>query len=393
MSENKERPIVICVLGMHRSGTSMLMRLLNICGVYIGEKDELYPDLTGNEKGHWESQEVLDINNKILKIFKGSYENPPNFSDGWEADPRLEKLKIRAKEFIAKMNDKNEIWGFKDPRTCLTLPFWKKLIPNMIYVIPIRKSMEIAMSLKKRNEFPLRKSFYLWIKYWIHILKNTENEVRYFTLFENFFWDWKSELEKIIEFVNHPKVSLKGKEKEIEEFITPSIYHEKTKDISAFNKNQDELNKDNEAISKSLFNDIDYSIEKIYLDSEKEINNAQEQFCSIFIKEKDKIIKSKSEKIKHLNNLLKEKETRIRDFKKMFNEIKKMFDEVKNKAEKKEQILKINNSMIAERDKMICLMKNSKFWKIRGIYISFKKIFKRRIVLDRFFKKRRSKKI
>ena len=35
--------MTICIAGMHRSGTSMITRLLNLCGLYLGPKTELSP--------------------------------------------------------------------------------------------------------------------------------------------------------------------------------------------------------------------------------------------------------------------------------------------------------------------------------------------------------------
>ncbi|MFA5993662.1 MAG: hypothetical protein WC823_01755 [Parcubacteria group bacterium] len=162
IAKNKK---VICVLGMHRSGTSMLMRLLNICGVYVGDEKNLIGASSGNERGHWENSEVLDINEEILRIFNGSWDNPPQFPDKWEDDLRLGNLKERAKNFVNKMNERADVWGFKEPRTCLTLLFWKKIIPNMVFVIPIRNSMEVAMSLNKRDGMLIEKGLKLWKDY------------------------------------------------------------------------------------------------------------------------------------------------------------------------------------------------------------------------------------
>jgi hypothetical protein len=174
--ENGYKNKVVCVLGMHRSGTSMVTRILNICGVYIGEKEDLIDSLIANEKGHWESSEVLSINDEILRMFGSFRYKPPKFYEKWENDPRLEHLYKRGKFFAEKMNAKSQIWGFKDPRTCLTLPFWKKIIPDMLYVIPVRDAFEVAASLKKRDGSSEVRGLYFWAYYWENILENTENE-------------------------------------------------------------------------------------------------------------------------------------------------------------------------------------------------------------------------
>ena len=157
---------VVCVLGMHRSGTSMIMRLLNLSGVYIGEKDELYPAGPVDEQGYWEASSIIEINNEIMRIFGGWHLYPPSFPDGWQDDERLYPLYEKAKIFVHKMDKRAKVWGIKDPRLCLTLPFWKKIIPNMIYVIPMRNPSEVAMSLSERDKLPLIEGLSLWLKHW-----------------------------------------------------------------------------------------------------------------------------------------------------------------------------------------------------------------------------------
>ena len=34
-------PTIVCILGMHRSGTSLVSRVLNVLGVYLGPEEHL----------------------------------------------------------------------------------------------------------------------------------------------------------------------------------------------------------------------------------------------------------------------------------------------------------------------------------------------------------------
>ena len=62
--EEKELPI--CIAGMHRSGTSMVARLLNLCGLYLGPESELSPPAPDNPEGYWENKHFVGINDRIL---------------------------------------------------------------------------------------------------------------------------------------------------------------------------------------------------------------------------------------------------------------------------------------------------------------------------------------
>ena len=39
---------VVCIAGMHRTGTSMVARMLNLCGVYLGKEKDLIPSEKDN---------------------------------------------------------------------------------------------------------------------------------------------------------------------------------------------------------------------------------------------------------------------------------------------------------------------------------------------------------
>lgn len=242
---------------MHRSGTSMITRILNICGAHIGLDEEILGSGAGNDRGHWENREILKINDDILNIFGGAWNNPPDFPYNWEEDPRLDDLYKEADIFVKKMNVMDKTWVFKDPRTCLTLPFWKKIIPHMLFVIPVRDSMEVAMSLKKRDGSSIESGLFLWKKYWMSILKNTKDENRIFTIQKNYFSDWKKELHGVMDFINSGDIAIAGNEKEINNFISPELNNNRI----VTNNIPDELNDEN--ITKYVLNEVSDIFDKI----------------------------------------------------------------------------------------------------------------------------------
>jgi hypothetical protein len=68
---------IVCILGMHRSGTSLVSRALNVLGVYLGPEEQLMRPSTDNPAGHWESRPIKEINDEILSILGGSWQEPP----------------------------------------------------------------------------------------------------------------------------------------------------------------------------------------------------------------------------------------------------------------------------------------------------------------------------
>jgi len=56
----------LIILGMHRSGTSMQTRLLNLAGAYFGPEGSSTGANDENPKGFWERVEARRLNDAVL---------------------------------------------------------------------------------------------------------------------------------------------------------------------------------------------------------------------------------------------------------------------------------------------------------------------------------------
>ena len=122
------RTRAIWVLGMHRSGTSLVAGALRLLGAELGPPDGILPaDPEDNPRGYWEQQAVIDLNNDLLGRFGGSSWAPPALPDGWTDRPELDDLRERARTILSTF-DQSAVWAVKDPRVSLTLPFWLPLV-------------------------------------------------------------------------------------------------------------------------------------------------------------------------------------------------------------------------------------------------------------------------
>ena len=113
---------VICIIGMHRSGTSMVARLLHQCGLYLGPEDQLLGPSSGNEDGHFEHTGFLAIDYALLRHFNASWSFPPELEPGWEQEAVLEQRRVEAKALVDTFSGKSP-WGWKEPRATIFLPF------------------------------------------------------------------------------------------------------------------------------------------------------------------------------------------------------------------------------------------------------------------------------
>ncbi|HEX6460179.1 MAG TPA: sulfotransferase [Thermoleophilaceae bacterium] len=178
---------VVCVLGMHRSGTSLVARLLNLLGVNLGPEEHMIKPTSANPAGYWESRGVQQINDEILERFGGSWLAPPELPEGWERSPELADLRQQARELIRADFADSELLGFKDPRNCLTLPFWQSLLGPMRYVICLRNPVDVAASLESREDdtAPFEQGVELWLTYTRAALSATAGQPRGIMFYED----------------------------------------------------------------------------------------------------------------------------------------------------------------------------------------------------------------
>jgi hypothetical protein len=190
----------VAIAGMHRSGTSMVTRLLNLCGLYLGYEQDLYYVAEDNPEGFWENAKFLKINEEILTSFSGGWDLPPILESGWENSPHLTAISQKAKLCIKDISQQ-PMYGWKDPRNSLTLAFWKKLIPNLKVIICVRNPYEVYLSLAKRGYASSIFSYNLWLAYNQQLMESTQPGERIFTHYDSFFQNPQTELRRLLNFL------------------------------------------------------------------------------------------------------------------------------------------------------------------------------------------------
>jgi hypothetical protein len=164
----------VLVLGMHRSGTSAATRLANLLGLSLG-RGPMVPSTDGNPRGHWESLRLRDVNDAVLAAFGGNWAGPPPLAAGWERDPHLDRLRVEAHDAFADVYRGIDQWVWKDPRTCITLPFWEQVLDvEPVVLLVHRNPLEVADSLARRDEFSKAVSLALWERHVRDSLRNSD---------------------------------------------------------------------------------------------------------------------------------------------------------------------------------------------------------------------------
>jgi hypothetical protein len=169
-----DRTLVV-VLGMHRSGTSLVTSLVESCGIATG--DNLQSAGPDNPKGYWEDEFIVNINNKLLR----------SLGLEWHSLAWLDKSALRrsscfdelfqaSKEYLTKLLSRYPKLVIKDPRISMTLPFWLEVFSAVkvspYYVVTKRHPAAIGRSLVNRDFFDHEYSAQLIYLYWASIVYN-----------------------------------------------------------------------------------------------------------------------------------------------------------------------------------------------------------------------------
>ena len=219
----------LCIAGMHRSGTSMIASLLHACGLDLGPEKDFLPPAPNNPEGFWENRSFLRLNDAILKELGGSWDHPPQMdAAGWENEPNLHPLRKKAGKLLRRFEG-CEPWGWKDPRNCLTLPWWRKLLPEMKVLICVRNPLAVAESLRLRNGIAYPDSFDLWLIYNRRVLAAAPVERRLVTLCETYLHHPHVELCRVLQWAG-----LTATEQQVEQacrrIVPPLMHHRATVD-------------------------------------------------------------------------------------------------------------------------------------------------------------------
>lgn len=157
----------ILVLGMHRSGTSALTRVLNLLGCAL--PDNLIGPGDGNVLGHWEAVEAVTLNDEILASAGSSWEDWGPINDDWRQSGLRPEMLQRITVLIAQHADLGPLFALKDPRLCRLADLWLEGMDaagvEPLVVLQIRNPLEVIRSLESRDLMTPGYGQLLWLRH------------------------------------------------------------------------------------------------------------------------------------------------------------------------------------------------------------------------------------
>lgn len=161
-------PKSILVVGMHRSGTSVVARAINLMGAFLGSDSEVmqpHPDI--NPTGYWERPDIVIEHEQFLQRSGFAWGTLANFELDAIAEDQRNALAAKLRGIVGRMAQSGATLAIKDPRLCLLLPIWQRVLTAPAQVFVVRDPRKIATSLMAAfpDSFTTDFLLALWQKY------------------------------------------------------------------------------------------------------------------------------------------------------------------------------------------------------------------------------------
>ena len=190
----------ILVLGMHRSGTSAVTRVLNLLGADLGTR-LLPPVANDNERGFWENAAIFEVHERLLADIGRSWCDVRGLPDGWLESDAASGAQAALTRTLLEEFAASPLWAVKDPRLCWLAPLWLRTLaqcgiePAILFVV--RHPLEVAASLHARDGLSPGRSCLLWTHHLLAAELATRGCVRAVVTYDQILQDWAGTMARV----------------------------------------------------------------------------------------------------------------------------------------------------------------------------------------------------
>ncbi len=190
----------ILVLGMHRSGTSALTRVMALCGAGL-PATLMPPSPDNNETGFWESQALVDLHDEVLAAMGSSWSDVRDLPQAWFESAAAAGFRARLAAVLAAEYGDATLFVVKDPRLCRLVKLWlsvlaaEGIVPRV--VVPVRHPLEVAASLQRRDGLDPARAQALWRSHALATERDTRGLDRCFVTYDALLTDWRGTVRRI----------------------------------------------------------------------------------------------------------------------------------------------------------------------------------------------------
>lgn len=226
-----QKRICLTILGMHRSGTSALARVLSILGAKL---PATLNTAHGGGDTNWESTKLIGYDDALLAELGSSWQDWQPLD--WTRVPMRRRGEIKAE--IAELLDAE--FGVatpivvKEPRICRFAPLFFDALESADFevrcLLPVRSPLEVIESLARRDGMPRGEAALLWLRHVLEAEIATRSRPRAILSYDSLLSDWRGVVGQITERLSlrwkHPLADV---EPQIGTFLTETRRHHKSR--------------------------------------------------------------------------------------------------------------------------------------------------------------------
>ena len=191
----------LLVLGMHRSGTSALTRVLSLAGAALprrlmGGTEE------SNPTGHWEPYALVAYHDELLAELGSSWDDWRQLRWSGISAARQKEIRREILEIIRTDYGDASPFVLKDPRICRFVPLYKDILNAadiaVLPVLVVRNPLEVMDSLARRDGMERADAALLWLRHVLEAERATRGQKRVFVEYGALLEDWQAQLDRIV---------------------------------------------------------------------------------------------------------------------------------------------------------------------------------------------------
>ena len=191
---------LLLIVGMHRSGTSALTRLVNLLGCDLGP--ELLPARADdNETGFWEHRTLNLLHEEILCVLNKWWADFRPMPAGWTERPDMRAYAQRMAAMVAEDFGDAPLVAIKDPRVSRLLPLWREVAAetghDLRVALIVRHPAEVSESLRRRDGLTLAHGALLWMRYLLDSERESRGLPRAATTYDRLLGDWRQAVDDL----------------------------------------------------------------------------------------------------------------------------------------------------------------------------------------------------
>ena len=237
MSHANARDLIF-IVGMHRSGTSALTRVVTLCGAALPAL--LMAPNSGNPTGYWEPHDAMELNDRFLHALSSSWSDPGlTFRSAPRDQAGFSRYVALTRDYLALI-DEFLMHGvnpggpavIKEPRITALLPYWLNAAveagfsPKVIHIF--RNPADVAASLAARDGMAFNRACALWQKYNLLGEHDARTVPRAFVSYEALIEDWECTIERCTADIGVDGRIGATARAAVETFLSPNLQHHRS---------------------------------------------------------------------------------------------------------------------------------------------------------------------